>query len=56
MCFLDMHKSKLVVANIQSTNFGKTYTCFAFSTNLSKILCEKYFLERKTDTNVKLNI
>ncbi len=34
MCFLDMHKSKLVVANIQSTNFGKTYICFVFSTNL----------------------
>jgi hypothetical protein len=37
---LDIYKSKLV-ANIQSTNFGKTYPCFVFSTNLKNISLNK---------------
>jgi len=43
----DIHKSKLV-ANIQSTNFGKAYSYFVFSTNLGKISWEFFFLRGKT--------
>jgi hypothetical protein len=34
---LDIHKSKLLVANIQFANFGQTYINFDFSTNLGNI-------------------
>jgi hypothetical protein len=37
---LDIYKSKLV-ANIQYANFGKTYPCFVFSTNLKNISLKK---------------
>jgi hypothetical protein len=33
----DIHKSKFVVVEIQSVNFGKTYICFVFSTKLGNI-------------------
>ncbi len=45
---LDIHKSKLLVTNIQSTNFCKTYINFDFSTNVGKISWENCFLEKKT--------
>jgi len=44
----DIHKSKLVVVEIQANNFGKTYTCFVFPTKLGNIFWENCFLKRNT--------
>jgi hypothetical protein len=44
----DIHKSKLALVEIKFINFGKTYTCFIFSTKLSNILGENDFLEENT--------
>ncbi len=45
---LSIHKSKLLVTNIQFSNFGKTYINFDFSTNVGNISWKICFLERKT--------
>jgi hypothetical protein len=45
---LDIHKSKLLVTNIQFANFCKTYINFDFSTNLGNISWKNCFLEKKT--------
>jgi hypothetical protein len=42
---LDTHKSKLVVVEIQSINFGKKNIYFIFSTKLGNISWENYFLK-----------
>ncbi len=52
----DIHKSKLVVAKIQFSNFGKTYTCFDFPTNLGNIFWENCFLKKNTTLKHKCNI
>jgi hypothetical protein len=52
----DIHKSKLYVAKIQSSNFGKTYTHSIFSIKLGNISWENYFLERNTTLGHKCNI
>jgi hypothetical protein len=44
------------VAKIQSVNFGKTYTCFVFSTKLGDISWENYLLEGNTTLRNKCNI
>jgi hypothetical protein len=44
------------VENIQFVNFGKTYTCFVFSTKLSNISWKKKFLEKNTTLGNKCNI
>jgi hypothetical protein len=51
----DIHKSKSVVVEIQFVIFGKTYTCFVFSTKLGNISWKKY-LERNTTLGYKCNI
>jgi len=40
---LDIHKSKLTIAQLQSFSKGKTYVYLIFSTNLSKIVFENNF-------------
>ncbi len=40
---LDIHKSKLVVTQLQSFNKGKIYVSLVFSTNLDKIMFENNF-------------
>jgi hypothetical protein len=52
----DIHKSKLVVAEIQFINFGKTYTHFLFSTKLANISWKFCFLEGNTSLGNKCNI
>jgi len=42
---LDIHKSKLVVAKLQSSNKGKTYVSLVFSTNSNKTVFENNFWE-----------
>ncbi len=40
---LDIHKSKLTIAQLQSFNENKTYVSLVFSTNSSKIVFEINF-------------
>jgi hypothetical protein len=40
---LHIHKSKLIIREQQIFNFGKTYSCFVFSTKSSKTYCENNF-------------
>jgi hypothetical protein len=42
---LDIHKSKLVVAQLQSFNISKTYVSLIFSTNSNKTVFENHFQE-----------
>ncbi len=42
---LNMHKSKFVVAQLQSFNQGKTYISLVFSTQLGKTMFENNFRE-----------
>ncbi len=43
---LDIHKSKLLITQLQSFNKGKTYVSLVFSTNLDKIVFENNFQKR----------
>ncbi len=51
----DIHKSKLVVVEIQFVNFGKTYTRFIFSTKLGNISWKSFFLKGNTTLGNKCN-
>jgi hypothetical protein len=42
---LDMHKSKFVIAQLQSFSKGKTYVSLVFFTNLGKTMFENNFRE-----------
>jgi hypothetical protein len=47
---LDIHKSKLAVAQLQSFSESKTYVSLVFSTNSGKIMFENNFQEGKLHT------
>ncbi len=51
-----IHKSKLVVVEIQFVNFGKTYICFVSSTKLNNISWKFCFLEGNIIIGDKCNI
>jgi hypothetical protein len=56
--FLDIHKSKLAVAELQSFNKAKTYVSLVFSTNSGKIMIEIIFKKgiAHKDIIVTLNV